>query len=221
MLLVAPSTDAVDQQFLERYAELAVHVGANVQPGQPVVVTGSIGHADLVRAVARAAWQTGAGDVELHYTDPFERYLLARYAPDGALERSAVGELALLESFLTRDAALIRISGELAPSFLEGLDETRLGRVLARRLQEVTMRLITERRAAWTLIVYPDRGWSERIFGTADVPRLVALLTRVCRLDRDDPVAAWRGRLEELRRRAASLTERRFTSLRVRGPAQT
>jgi leucyl aminopeptidase (aminopeptidase T) len=35
---------------LERYAELAVRVGANVQPGQEVFVHGLVEHVDFVRA---------------------------------------------------------------------------------------------------------------------------------------------------------------------------
>ncbi len=45
---------------LERLAQLAVEVGANVQPGQVVMVSGEVGHLDTVRAVAEAAYQRGA-----------------------------------------------------------------------------------------------------------------------------------------------------------------
>ena len=38
---------------LERYAELAVRVGANVQPGQEVFVHPMVEHAELGRAVVR------------------------------------------------------------------------------------------------------------------------------------------------------------------------
>ena len=39
---------------LERYAELVVRVGANVQPGQLVDVLAGLEHASMVRAVAPA-----------------------------------------------------------------------------------------------------------------------------------------------------------------------
>ena len=40
-------------QHLEKYAELIVKVGVNVQQGQEVFVTGAIDNAELVRLVAR------------------------------------------------------------------------------------------------------------------------------------------------------------------------
>ena len=94
----ARGSDASGEDFLSRYAEVAVRVGANVQPGQPVVVIADVGHVPLVRAVAEAAWRAGAADVEMSYRDPYDRYLLARYAADATLERSPAGETALLES---------------------------------------------------------------------------------------------------------------------------
>ena len=45
---------------LERYAELAVRVGANVAPGQIVSVGGLLAHAPLARALTRAAYAAGA-----------------------------------------------------------------------------------------------------------------------------------------------------------------
>ena len=45
---------------IERYAQLAVQVGANVQPGQLVEVLGRVEHAEVARAVARAAYSAAA-----------------------------------------------------------------------------------------------------------------------------------------------------------------
>lgn len=41
------------EQKLERYAELAVKVGANVQPGQTLVVNAMIDAAPLVRLIVK------------------------------------------------------------------------------------------------------------------------------------------------------------------------
>jgi leucyl aminopeptidase (aminopeptidase T) len=62
-VLAAGALPGVDD-FTRRYAELAVRVGANVQPGQKVFVLGSPEHAPLLRAVMASAWDAGAADVE-------------------------------------------------------------------------------------------------------------------------------------------------------------
>ena len=47
-------------ELLERYADLVVRVGANVQPGQEVVPMYQVEHVPIARAVAPASLQAGA-----------------------------------------------------------------------------------------------------------------------------------------------------------------
>jgi aminopeptidase len=54
---------------------LAVRVGANVQPGQTLIVRGSVENAPMMRRVAEAAWAAGAGDVQALYLDLRLSYL--------------------------------------------------------------------------------------------------------------------------------------------------
>ena len=58
---------------LERYAELAVRVGANLAPGQTLNVWCAVEHAPLARAIARAAYAAGARYVDVFYTDQHVR----------------------------------------------------------------------------------------------------------------------------------------------------
>lgn len=54
---------------LRRLAELTVSVGANVQPGQLVVIFTLLENAPLAREIARAAYRAGASIVEPRYVD--------------------------------------------------------------------------------------------------------------------------------------------------------
>jgi aminopeptidase len=58
---------------LERYARLAVEVGANVGEGQVVWVRALPEHTPLVRAIARVAYERGARYVAVDYTDEHVR----------------------------------------------------------------------------------------------------------------------------------------------------
>jgi len=52
-----------------RLARLLVGFGANVQPGQTVMVGGDVDDRELVRAVANECYLAGARFVELNYFD--------------------------------------------------------------------------------------------------------------------------------------------------------
>ena len=45
---------------VQRLAELAVGLGANVQAGQVLGITATLGQEELVRAIARSAYERGA-----------------------------------------------------------------------------------------------------------------------------------------------------------------
>lgn len=48
---------------LEKYAELIVKTGVNVQKGQPVILYISVDQAKLARLIVAKAYETGAGRV--------------------------------------------------------------------------------------------------------------------------------------------------------------
>ncbi|MBK5228920.1 MAG: aminopeptidase [Actinobacteria bacterium] len=71
---------------LKRYAELAVRVGANVQPGQEVMVRCMIEHHELARAVVEAAYEAGARYVHILYWDPIQKLHRLNLAEADSLE---------------------------------------------------------------------------------------------------------------------------------------
>jgi aminopeptidase len=199
-----------------RYAELAVRVGANVQPGQKLFLLGEPEHAPLLRALAEAGWQAGAGDVEYLYLDEHVRRLHAIHAPEELLdrtpawiERAAIG---------TEGAAMVSILGDADPDLFADVEPSRAARAELHRAREIVRDLVSRQATAWTVIVCPTEGWARSLFGDADVERLWNEIAVVTRLDADDPVAAWRAHVARLHERARRLDERRFSSLRFRGP---
>ena len=204
---------------LERYAELAVRVGANVEEGQLVDVLGLVEHAPLVRALARAAYAAGARYVGAYYIDQHVRRAMIERAPDETLEWSPPWRIAQLRYLADEQAAQIAITGNPEPDLLADLDGTRVGRAFPRELAELGTRLvIDEQRLSWTAVAYPNAGWAERVLGEADVERLWEAVAFTVRLDEPDPVAAWREHLDRLTARARTLNERRFDAVRFRGP---
>ncbi|HEY6962287.1 MAG TPA: aminopeptidase [Gaiellaceae bacterium] len=204
--------------FLRRYADVAIRVGANLRQGQLLVVGGPVEHAPLVRALARAGWEAGAADVDLVYWDNYDRLLRAKFGDEAALTRTGPAERALLEHTLTVEGAFVTTVGDAAPAYLAEVDPAQLARVVPHDLVALTQRLMNERLSAWSVVAYPEESWAEKVFGGPDVDRLVAELTAAARLDEPDPVAAWVEHLERLEARAARLSALGLREVRFRGP---
>ena len=54
---------------LDRYAELLVHTGVNLEPGQELFVDAYVEHAPLVRALEWPWYRAGAKRVDVFYAD--------------------------------------------------------------------------------------------------------------------------------------------------------
>jgi aminopeptidase len=208
-----------DEGLLRRYAELAVRVGANVGEGQDVLVSADVEHAELARAIAAAAYEAGARYVAIRYADTHLKRQLILHADDDVLEWSPPWQLAELNYFAEAGGAEIIITGDPNPDLLSDLDGVRVGKARPKELAQRGLQVVFEERSInWTIVSFPNEGWATKVFGTPDVERLWENVAKAVRLDEDDPVAAWSAHVDRLVGRAAQLNERRFDSLRFRGP---
>jgi aminopeptidase len=201
---------------LERYAKLAVEVGANVQEGQTVFVSAFVEHAPLARALARAAYNAGAKYVDVRYSDQHVRRAMIELGPDEALEHTPEWLKTRMRS--SAGNANVATTGDPAPHLFADLDGERVGRARMKELSAIVRELLEERELNWTGIAYPNEGWAEKVFDEADVERLWEAVAFCTRLDEPDPVAAWREHMQKLEERAAQLNERKFDALHYRGP---
>ena len=208
----------LELERVDRYAELIVQVGANVQPGQTVDVIARIEHAHVARAVARAAYRAGAAYVDVGYSDQHVRRALIEHAADDRLSWTPPWLLERVQHFGKVNAAVIALTGDAEPELLADLPGDRVGKARMTKIGEELTRQTNERLNNWVVAGVPNEGWANQLFGAPDVEPLWELVEFCVRLDEDDPVAAWRAHVKKLGARAKLLNEMRIDSLRYRGP---
>jgi aminopeptidase len=211
----------VTDAALSRLAELAVVVGANVQPGQVVGVTAELAHREFARAIAESAYERGAKFVDVWYVDPLLKRTRIEFAPDDSLEYVPpwFGHRAL--EIGRQRGANIMIRGTTVPGALDGLDPVRVGRDQLPRIRE-SLITVNERTVNWTILAYPTLPWARLCFPELDddaaLARLWEQLEHVCRLDEPDPLEAWEARIDALERAAEALNVARLDALHFEGP---
>jgi aminopeptidase len=201
---------------LERYAELCVRVGANVQRGQELFIQSAPGHAELTRAIARQAYRAGASYVNVLYLDDHVRHAMIELGPDEALTHAPGWRKSWLESGAGN--AFIETVGDPEPELMADLDGDRVGRAIAQELTQIIQRQLSENSVNWCIVAAPNAGWARQVFGEPDVERLWEMVSFAMRLDEPDPVAAWREQGLRLRERADAMNSLRPDALRYRGP---
>jgi aminopeptidase len=211
--VAAPGLD----ERIERYAEIAVRVGANVQRGQIVFVVALVEHVPLARAFARAAYRAGARYVDVYYVDNHVKRALVELGPDEALDYTPPW---LLEKWKAKGAergAAIATTGDPEPDLMADLDGERVGRARMKEISEVWMGHMHAGLVNWTGLAFPTEGWARQIFGEPDLERLWDAVAFCTRLDDADPVAAWQEHMSRLERRAEALNTLGLDTLRFRG----
>jgi aminopeptidase len=207
-----------EPQRLQRLAELTVRIGANVQPGQLVVIGGFVENAPLMREIARASFRAGARRVEAAYLDQHFIRALIELGPDESLGDSMPWDLAMVRTVIAEQGAFIQVSGDAEPTLLADLDGHKVARAQPNELIAEFHHAVGDNLFCWTIVPAPNPGWAREIFGTPDVDALWQAVEKAVRLDDPDPIAAWRRHIARLKAIAGHLTARRFDTLRYRGP---
>ncbi len=210
-----------DAETLERFADLLVGFGANVQPGQIVAVSGEIGKEEVVRALAASAYRHGAKFVDASYFDVHVKRERLLRADDDTLEfvPSWFGDRIL--ALGDQRCARIALSGPIAPGLLDDVDPARAGRDSMPFLKE-SGKVVNDRTTNWSIGPCPSLPWARLVHPDLDdeeaLAKLVSELVHVCRLDESDPVAVWNARADTLVDAASRVTERRLNALHFEGP---
>ncbi|MCY7304529.1 MAG: aminopeptidase [Thermoleophilia bacterium] len=207
-------------ELTRRLADLIVGYGAGVQPGQLVGVTSFTGKEELTREITRAAYERGAKYVDVLYWDPrVKRQRLLHGDPE------TFGYIppwlhARIRQLSDEHGARISLSGPVELDAFEGVPADRMGTDALPYMPE-TSEIIGLRTTNWCVAPAPTRAWAAAVYPQADpeeaYSRLWDAIGHVCRLDADDPPAAWEARFAETTASAAKLTARRFDAIRLHG----
>ena len=210
---------SLEQDRIDSYAALVVHVGANVQPGQEVLVQADVAHTAIARAVAEQAYVAGAARVRVEYHDPYVRRSALRHAPEQALTSVSRWELDRLAEWTRTGLAYIRLTGNPDPHVYDGIDPARtvlVSKELAARSREMTL----SGEVQWTIVAAPNEGWARQVFGEPDLERLWEAVSVAMRLDAGSPeevVEEWRRHRDKLGARARALTKLELDAVRYHG----
>jgi len=205
--------------YVDALAQLTAGAGIAVADGQIVVVSATLGQEEIARAIARACYDRGAQYVEVNYADPELRRTRLTHAPERALGTIPPWTRRKMLDVEEAGGATVALSGPVAPRLLDDIDPGLIGR--DRVSIPEAMEVVSRQTLRWTVVPGPTPDWAALVFGD-EAPdalrRLWEQMARICRLDADDPVQAWRQRGEEITQMANRLNEAQLDSLHFAGP---
>ena len=212
----------MDDATLERFADLAVGFGANVQQDQIVAIGCEPGKEYLVRALAASAYRHGAKFVDVGWFDPARQARAGRARASGhARLRPAVVRRARARARRPARRRASRCRGRARPACWRTSIPRWSARTGCRRSRRASRSSTTARRTGRSAPARRRPGPTSSSPSSTNGERLERLereLLHVLRLDEDDPIAAWTARADALVSTAERLSERRFDALHYEGP---
>ncbi|MFN2281923.1 MAG: aminopeptidase [Anaerolineales bacterium] len=212
------------KEIIDKFADLALKVGLNLQPGQRLLIwVNQLELAPLARTIVSKAYQAGSPLVSVLWND--DEVLKARFehAPrDSFDEYPAWKTEARLRSMQNGDA-FIWMGGD-PPDLLKGFDPNLVSTAAQAyaRLISPVRDLIAKNAAQWLVICPPTMGWAQAVFPALSAveaeARLWEAVARTCRLDTPQPDQSWKENLDGLQRRGEYLSQRQYQSLHFRAP---
>ena len=219
------------ERNLEKYAEVIVKVGLNLQSGQRLIIGAPFFGTDgtpveayqLVRRITQAAYQAGAKYVGVNWDDEeLQRIRVSNASLESMCEFAEWKNRGAIEYVANRDAIVMVLAQN--PALLSDLDSQKLQ--AKQKVETEQFHKLFSKLAAgvtnWLVVGAAITSWATKVFPNLEQDeakaRLWNTIFQVCRINQDDPVAGWKRHVADLNNRADYLTSKRYTALQFKSP---
>ncbi len=209
---------------LDKYAQVIVKIGANVQPGQRVWINCTTDSLPLVYKVTEASYKAGASDVHVKLSDDKLTRMHAEYQPTEVYSHVPQWLVDERNEYLDNNVVFIHILSS-SPNLLSGVDPKKLGaytKNMGEAFKYYRSRVMTDANS-WTLASYPSADWAKLVFpeekdSEKAQEKLLDAILKTVRVDREDPVKAWEEHHKILSEKADYLNKKAFSALHYTAP---
>jgi len=215
------------EQNLDKYADVIIKVGLNLQPGQCLLIGAPIFSdtyapielAPLVRLIVAKAYKVGARFVDVMWIDYQLQLLRYKYAPKDSFEEFPSWRTDLVHDMGKSGDAILVIYAE-NPDLLINEDPELINvsqQTFFKHMAPI-MDLVVQNTMNWAVITAPIDGWVDKFF--PDIPpdkrkdKLWDIIFDICRIKHKDPVSAWQDHVNQLASRSNYLNQKEYMSFK-------
>ena len=213
----------INENKIDKLANLADKRGVGLQKGQNLLITAPIESLPLVRKIAEHAYKEGASIVTPLFTDSDITLSRFKYAPDESFDSATDWLFNGMGEAFDNNTARMAIAGD-DPMLLSQMDPDKVSRAnkaMAKAYKPARER-ITEFKINWNIVSWPGSAWASRVFPDLPIEEAIVKLADAIfdasRASLEDPIQAWDDHNEQLRIKTDWLNEKNFAALQYNGP---
>ncbi|PLR71145.1 aminopeptidase [Bacillus sp. UMB0728] len=208
----------ISEAQLKKYAELAVRAGVNLQKNQLLVIHSDIQNAVFARLIQTAAYEAGASNVFIDWTDEQSAKEFYLHAADRDIDQFPDWQAARFKEWEDAGAAYIHIISENLDVFKEVPPEriSRFQKASRTKLKDYHAK-IRSHEIRWCLLAVPYVSWAAKVFPNLSrgeaLYSLWELILKGSRVDGKDPIKDWESHNRAFESRKKILNESQFKAL--------
>lgn len=211
---------------IEKYADLLIRIGINIQENQTLMITSPIECADFARIAAKKAYEAGAREVVMRWTDEKSTHIKYKMANDEIFDEFPEWTTSYFNHYADIDTAFLSISAS-DPELMKDVDPKKMSRankVSSVALEHYRSRMMSNKNV-WCVASIPTVAWAKKVFPNVDEKEAMDLLWdaiyKAVRVDHDDPVEAWKKHQNHLNTKLDFLNTTKFKQLRYKNSIGT
>ena len=213
----------IDEQKLDKLAELAIKTGVALQRGQDLLLTAPIEALPLVRRITVHAYKEGANIVTPLFSDPEITLSRFNHASDESFDKAPSWLFNGMGEAFDNNTARLAVVGE-DPLLLSNQDPDKVSR--ANKATSVAYKPARERITRfdinWNIISWPGHAWANQMFPDLNSEeaqkKLANAIFKASRVDTENPIEEWKKHNANLRKWSDWLNNMDFVYLQFNGP---
>jgi len=219
------------EKNLEKYAEVIVKVGLNLQSGQKLLIGAPTSYNDgvplecarLIHLIVKKAYQLGCKLVDVMWGDEELRLIRFQNAPKDSFNEYPKWRLDAEYEICKDGNANLFILGT-NPDLLKEEDPKLISEFQKAyyKYNKPVSDLIAKNAMNWTVISASVKSWANKLFpNLPPEERIMELWKRIfdiCRITTNDPIVAWNSHLGLLRNRCDYLNKKSYSGLKLVAP---
>ncbi len=210
--------DLIMNNYLQRYAELVVKIGANVHKGQRVIIYSPVDTATFARMLAEESYKAGACEVIVAWNDEAIKKMKFLQGDDAIFDSFPEWEAKRYNDYADEEAAHIFVRSA-DPELLKDAAPDRIKRdnqALGNAIKFAKEKQLSFQ-YAWCIAAIPTAAWAKKVFPNVSeaeaLEKLWNAIYQTVRIGEGDAVSAWENHLDMLAKRTKVLNDYDFQKL--------
>src|SRR5690625_3759996 len=205
-------------ELKEKYVDLILQKGVNLQKNQALFVNAPIEGADFIRLLTNKAYELGAKDVHINWVDDKLTLLKYEHATDEVIENYPDWRVKMQEAYAEDGAAFLSVHAT-DPDLLQHIPGERVAaanKAAGTALVNFRKKMMNDD-FQWSVISIPTKAWAKKVFpNQSENDALESLwreIIKMVRVDNEDPLDEWNHHNAKLKNAYDYLNKKQYKKL--------